>query len=919
MSPRPDAERLCPRCAAWTSADDRFCALCGEALKGLGLRWVLEGKPVSARGLSFRTDRVPPLLKVEVVNKGYRSVVLPTLMAEPEVCLAHEDFLEDLEDEQPHVRLEGGASRQLDVVLDPEWLEEEPGKTRHVTLHLDGESPMEGRDGNLELTLFPKPEIKAELPPEDFHLHLGPQPAEPFAIVVRVAVGSARIVDDPKFTTGKEWFQVIRTEGERELEAGVKNSGFRILIQVLPSFLTNQLLDSDHQLIGNLELNWKDPADEEQTPFVVPFTVQVHRPPTLRLGIRRRGESKGGFGDQFTHKVTAGLRDDDLYLLLQNTGDEELLLGSLHYSVPWVSCSLASSAKLAPNSHLELPIAFSPSQEVSALSRTKVVIRVLSNDPCAPRDGSPLTILTDILPLKEHTASVVMDFGTTASVVGIVDSQIMLSDHSEAENGVVPTLVYYATRSEHYIGKTAKEQGILDHKSTQAHIKRDICSGRDRVIWYGRLNEEDWRSPELITQDYLEKFLLPVQNKLKGRIARLALTHPVTFSTRQIRTLSRIAQDVLHVDEADITTWPEPVAGSFDFIIKRVESNAQDDCESYHLLVYDFGGGTTDISLIKIEPKPNANSSQLYLSLQGITGDQQLGGKDLTDELITNQLGENTDINRRNGIFDLFDKAKILRSEVKSQRKAKYGEMIIDRMIIKESTGVVEFDAGQRFTIPFHILDNLSKVRIAASIEKARRLVGIKADDITKLIILPIGRSSAYPLVDEIIYETFAGESFPFDVEIKKLDYSDLKSCVTLGVCRLLTATPSPDLSGMHVSTRAIGWLNGQQNAFEEIIAIGTPLPLESNQEQFIWKRYPFSPNYPIIRISELPDSVPLPEELPDLIQPVYQDRATRQFSREELQGGLEVGAAYDFRGNLHLKLRAAGREVEVALDGITP
>lgn len=923
MSPRPDADHLCPRCSAWTSTDDRFCALCGEALRGLGLSWVLEGKPVSTRELSFRTDRVPPQLRVQMDNKGHRPVDMPSLVAD-QPCLLPEDDSDESEDGKPRERLEGGASQQLDVVLDPEWLDGDPGKTRHVTLHLDGEGPREGRVMGLELTLFPKPELKAELPSDDFHLHLGPQPAEPFTIVVRAAVGSARITGEPEFTTGKEWFRVIRTEGERELEAGVKGTAFRVLFQVLPTFITQQLRDSDRQLKGNLELQWTDPAGEEQTILTVSVTVHVHRPPTLRLGIRKPNEAKGGFGAQFTHQVTAGLRDGDLHLVLQNAGDEELSLGNLHCNVPWASCNLAANAKLGPGKGLAIPILFTPGRDASCAHPVKVVFRVPSNDPCAPREGSPLTVLTDVRPLKEHTATVVMDFGTTASVVGLVDSQIMLPDHPEADNGVVPTLVYYSTRERLFIGTEAQKQGKTDHKSIQSHIKRDLCSGRDRVIWYGQLNEEDWRSPELITRDYLEKFLLPVQNRLKGKIARLAMTHPVTFSTKQIQTLSKIASEILNIDHRDITTWSEPVAGSFDYIIKRSEAQPKETSDDYHLLVYDFGGGTTDISLIGVRSYKSNFDLNLSLSLLGITGDQSLGGKDLTDELIDIKLGKEVDKVTRNNVFDHYETAKIIRSEFKSEyisndktfyKAPAYYKWVIDM----KSENVIYETTDSKEHIPFTVIDNLCEAKLKRSIIKARALVSENSELIDSLVILPIGRSSAYPLVSEILYEEFKSQPLSCCVEIKRLDYSELKNCVTLGVCRLLKTIPSPDLSGMHVCTRSLGWLKDQQNAFEEIISIGTPLPLDLNQEQFTWKRFPFSPHHPIIRIFELPDSVPLPEELPDLIQPVYQDRATRHFSREELQGGLEVGAAYDCRGNLRLKLRAGGREVDVALDGDAP
>jgi len=924
LSSRSEAERLCPRCAAWTGTDDRFCALCGEALRGLGLSWVLEGKPVAKREQTFRTDRIPTVLKVEVVNKGHLSVVLPTLLADPP-CLMQADFQDFFEDEPLQVQLEGGASRQLDVVLDQEWLDEEPGKTRHVTLHLDGERSTEGRDGGLELTLFPKPELKAELQPDDFHLYLGPQPAEPFVIVVRAAVGSARIVGDPEFSTGKETFQVVRTEGECDLEAGIKNAGFRILFQLSPSFLKlhkDPQQDSNPQLEGNLDLQWKDPAGEVQAMFSVPITVHVRRPPTLRLG-RRHKDGREGTGKQFIHNVTAGLRDTELFLQLHNAGDEELKLGPVWCGTSWATCEPFIKAKLAPGESVESPIIFTPSPSANTSQPMEVLFRVPSNDPNAPLHGRTLTILTRIHPLKEHTATVVMDFGTTASVVGIVDTKSKLLDHADGKDGIVPTLVYYATKEDILIGEKAKQQGIIDNRAIQSHIKRDLCSGQDRVIWYAKLDEEGWRSPEQVTRDFLERFLAPIQNKLKGKIADLALTHPVTFSIKQIQTLTKIARDILNVERDTISTWAEPIAGSFDFILDRFNLQLDKTTDDYGLLVYDFGGGTTDISLIEVKAQKSEDGEFISLKLLGITGDQKLGGQDLTNELINIKLGKDIDKIKRNQVFEYYDIAKIFRSEYKSGslstiRSQGMGKWEIDQKA-KKMSATSEIDKEIKVDIPFDIVDNLCKVKIKNSIDKAKRLLTLNIAQITKLVVLPIGRSSAYPLVSELLSVAFEKSQLPCPVSIEKLEYSQLKNCVTLGVCRMLAASPNLDLSGMKVSTRSIGWLKGNQSTFEDLIPIGTPLPATPTTDAFRWKPYPLLPFRPVICIDELPDSVPLPEELPDLVKAIYHDKATRHFSKDELRGGLEVGAAFDGLGNLHLKLRAGGREVDVALDGNEP
>ena len=77
----------------------------------------------------------------------------------------------------------------------------------------------------------------------------------------------------------------------------------------------------------------------------------------------------------------------------------------------------------------------------------------------------------------------------------------------------------------------------------------------------------------------------------------------------------------------------EPVAAAVDYLTAQSEPFAVG--ETYNLLVFDFGGGTTDFALIEIEEEINSKRVRIVMPrVLAVDGDPALGGEDVTDMLM---------------------------------------------------------------------------------------------------------------------------------------------------------------------------------------------------------------------------------------------------------------------------------------------
>ena len=209
-----------------------------------------------------------------------------------------------------------------------------------------------------------------------------------------------------------------------------------------------------------------------------------------------------------------------------------------------------------------------------------------------------------------------IDLGTTNSVVSFLKEdktpETLLIDN----NKLLPSVVSLTDKG-FIVGQVAKNMAILEPQNTIVSIKRKM--GQNIVLSLGLMEMK----PEEISALILKKIKAQVIEHYglkEGDEIRAVITVPAYFTEEQRQATKEAAQLAGFQLERIIN---EPTAAALAFGISKMEE------ASY--AIYDFGGGTFDVSIIE--------STEGLVEVLASTGDNQLGGDDL-DELLANFIWE---------------------------------------------------------------------------------------------------------------------------------------------------------------------------------------------------------------------------------------------------------------------------------------
>lgn len=242
-----------------------------------------------------------------------------------------------------------------------------------------------------------------------------------------------------------------------------------------------------------------------------------------------------------------------------------------------------------------------------------------------------------------------IDFGTTNCAVSL---------HLEGEPVIIPidgantfpTAIMFEPDSEEEgkllfsFGSTAKEAATIYPESTVLSIKRYL-TGNKKIKIYVDDNEYDFSPWEIAgevlayikeqAQDYLLEEL-----SLNAAIKGAVITVPANSTDKQ-KQMTKRAAILAGFDEDKIFLRPEPAAAAITYALE--ENNDK------NILVYDFGGGTFDACILKVE----AGEKEPQISILSTYGENELGGDDI-DKIVMDIIYEEFKKQTDNEI-DLFD------------------------------------------------------------------------------------------------------------------------------------------------------------------------------------------------------------------------------------------------------------------------
>jgi len=209
-----------------------------------------------------------------------------------------------------------------------------------------------------------------------------------------------------------------------------------------------------------------------------------------------------------------------------------------------------------------------------------------------------------------------IDLGTTRSAVGMIESDTPDLIQNTDGQRLTPSVVLYeddGTDDQNVVvGRRAQSQQKVSAEDIVTEIKREM--GREEFTVEAGGEEH---TPEEVSAEILKQLLSDAREKYDD-IEDVVITVPAYFTSDQKRA-TREAAKTAGLGGEQIDLLREPTAAALHYGDKR-------DIDDETILVYDFGGGTLDISVVDID-------GETYTML-ATSGDTELGGVDFTKGLV---------------------------------------------------------------------------------------------------------------------------------------------------------------------------------------------------------------------------------------------------------------------------------------------
>ncbi len=239
-----------------------------------------------------------------------------------------------------------------------------------------------------------------------------------------------------------------------------------------------------------------------------------------------------------------------------------------------------------------------------------------------PSDATPVSANNVSAPL------VALDFGTSYSAISLFTKEHGWRAIPD-DNGrtLIPSVVTFADNWDYYVGWEAVAAAVHSPQRSVSNVKRLLGTEADVAVEHKRFE------PELLAS-LIIRFLKENAERFVGStISRALLAVPASFSSRQSAALARAcARAGLGVERL----IGEPNAAGLVALEwrdqhRKVTTSAK---ESLLILVIDIGGGTTDISMIDLEPADDKFPELgRVVEVDLIAGDNELGGMDYDEAL----------------------------------------------------------------------------------------------------------------------------------------------------------------------------------------------------------------------------------------------------------------------------------------------
>jgi molecular chaperone DnaK len=347
-----------------------------------------------------------------------------------------------------------------------------------------------------------------------------------------------------------------------------------------------------------------------------------------------------------------------------------------------------------------------------------------------------------------------IDLGTTNSVVAVIEGgQPVVITNAEGSR-LTPSVVAFAKTGERLVGQVAKRQAVTNPENTIFSIKRfmgrkfnevseEMTMVPYRVVQASngdvRVNAGDQEyAPPQISAMILQKLKQSAEDYLGQPVTKAVITVPAYFNDAQ-RQATKEAGQIAGLEVMRIVNEPTAAALAYGLDKKKEELIA----------VYDFGGGTFDISILEV--------GEGVVEVKATNGDTHLGGDNLDQRIIDWIIGE---FKKEEGI-DLSRDRMALQRLKEAAEKAK-----MELSTTAETEVNLPFISADQ-TGPKHLVKKLSRAKFEQLVEdllqktigptrQALSDAGVSATQIDEVVL--VGGSTRVPRVQAIVKELFGKE-----------------------------------------------------------------------------------------------------------------------------------------------------------------
>ncbi len=351
-----------------------------------------------------------------------------------------------------------------------------------------------------------------------------------------------------------------------------------------------------------------------------------------------------------------------------------------------------------------------------------------------------------------------IDLGTTFSAMAAVleGGEAKVIENKEGAR-TTPSVVAVSKKGERLVGTIARRQQVTNPENTVFAVKRligrrfdspEVQKEKDNLPYEIRKDEsgegievklgENWHKPAEISAMILQKLKKDAEEKIGEEIKEAIITCPAYFDDAQ-RKETKVAGEIAGFDVKRVIN--EPTAAALAYGLNKEKD--------HQIVVYDFGGGTFDISILDV--------GKDTIEVKGTGGDSHLGGEDFDGRIVRWLIDS---FKADNGI-DLSKDPLALQRLKEESEKAK-----------KELSTATQTDVNIPFitsddTGPKHLNYSLTRAKFESlvedlvdrSIELTKKVIsdsGIKTEDIEEVVL--VGGQTRMPKIQEKVKEILKKE-----------------------------------------------------------------------------------------------------------------------------------------------------------------